>query len=215
MINLLIVDDHPAIGEGTKFILEQEADFKVDFIDPSLVTTIDFKNYQVFILDLYMPEMNGLVLSKNILAIHPEAVILIYTGFEISTHFTLMIEAGVHGFISKTATKEQLITSIRCALRDEVVIPLQLLKQLKKVESKPVGNELEDISLNTREQQILIEVAKGSTNREIAENLILSQRTVEYCLTGIFNKFGVKSRTEALNKANKYGLIPSQMIETE
>jgi two-component system, NarL family, competent response regulator ComA len=215
LINLLIVDDHPAIGEGTKLILEQEEDFKVDFIDPGLISTIDFKNYQVFILDLYMPEINGLVLAKNILATHPEAIILINTGFEISTHFTLMIEAGVHGFISKTATKEQLITSIRCALRDEVVIPLQLLKQLKKVESKPVGDELADISLNSREQQILVEVAKGGTNREIAENLILSQRTVEYCLTGIFTKFGVKSRTEALNKATKLGLIPSQLIEIE
>lgn len=217
MIHILIVDDHPAIGEGTRLLLQQEEDFKVDFADSRLeaISSIDFTKYQVFILDLYMPDINGLSLAKKIMASHPEAIILIYTGFEISAHFNLLVEAGVHGFISKTASKEQLITSIRCALRDEAVIPLQLLRQLKKVEAKPVGNELTDISLNNREQLILIEVAKGCTNREIAQNLIFSQRTVEYCLTGIFSKLGVKSRTEALNKAVKYGLIPVEVPDSQ
>lgn len=215
MINILIVDDHPAIGEGTKLLIEQEEDFKVDFVDPCLeaIFNLDYTQYQLFILDLYMPDINGLVLAKNIKSNHPEAIILIYTGFEISTHFNLLVEAGVHGFISKTASKDQLITAIRCALRDEVVIPLQLLKQLKKVEAKPIGNELNDISLNNREQLILIEVAKGNTNKEIAEDLILSQRTVEYCLTSIFNKLGVKSRTEAVNKADRLGLLPKNVLQ--
>lgn len=210
MIHILIVDDHPAIGEGTRLILDQEKDFKADYIDP-VNQSLDIKNfadYQVFILDLYMPEVTGLTLAKKILSSHPEAIIIIFTGFEISTHFNILLESGVHGFISKTASKEQFITSIRCALRGEVVLPLELLKQLKKVEAKPLGGDFSDVSLTEREQKILIEVSEGYTNREIGENLLLSQRSIEYSLTGIFSKLGVKSRTEALRKADKLGLIP-------
>ncbi|WLR54575.1 response regulator transcription factor [Mesobacillus subterraneus] len=210
MIHILIVDDHPAIGEGTRLILDQEEDFRADYIDPvnQDLDAKNFDNYQVFILDLYMPEVTGLTLAKKILSSHPEAIIIIFTGFEISTHFNILLESGVHGFISKTASKEQFITSIRCALRGEVVLPLELLRQLKKVETKPLGGDLSDVSLTEREQKILIEVSEGYTNREIGENLLLSQRSIEYSLTGIFSKLGVKSRTEALRKADKLGLIP-------
>lgn len=210
MIHILIVDDHPAIGEGTRLILDQEKDFKADYIDPvtQRLEEKNFTDYQVFILDLYMPEVTGLTLAKKILSSYPEAIIIIFTGFEISTHFNILLESGVHGFISKTSSKEQFITSVRCALRGEVVLPLALLKQLKKVEAKPLGEDLSDISLTEREQKILIEVAEGYSNREIGENLLLSQRSIEYSLTGIFSKLGVKSRTEALKKADHLGLLP-------
>ena len=122
----------------------------------------------------------------------PDAVILIYTGFNITAHYNLLIESGVSGFISKTATKEQLITAIRCAIREEVVIPLQLLKQLKRVDTSPTTKEgqhdLGAISLSIKEQQILEGVEKGLTNKAIAINLSMSQRTIEYNLTKIFLK---------------------------
>ncbi len=88
-----------------------------------------------------MPKLNGIELTKLILQKDPDAVVLIYTGFDIVAHYNLLIESGVSGFISKTATKEQLITAIRCALREEVVIPLQLLKQLKRIDASPSSSE--------------------------------------------------------------------------
>ncbi|MFB6467471.1 response regulator [Cytobacillus sp. Hz8] len=218
MIHVLIVDDHPAVGEGTRAIIEQESDMKADVITDSeqVIHTIQNKSYEVYLIDLYMPKLNGLGLTKLILQHDPDATILIYTGFDIVTHYNLLIDAGIAGFISKTATREQLVTAIRCALRDEAVIPLQLLKQLRRVETGPTTNEglqnLGDITLSSKEQQILDGIAKGLTNKAIAINLSMSQRTIEYNLTKIFSKLGVSSRTEALMKAKEFGLLSRQTV---
>ena len=103
-----------------------------------------------------------------------------------------MIEAGVAGFISKATTQEQLITSIRCALRDEVVISIQLLRQLRRINATSLDTKGQensvDILLTDKEQQILDGVSRGLTNKVIAINLSMSQRTVEHHLTKIFSK---------------------------
>jgi two-component system competent response regulator ComA len=219
MIKVLIVDDHPAVGEGTKAIIEQEEDIQAEVILDSvnILEVINKDQYDVYLLDLYMPKLNGIELSKVILQNDPDATILIYTGFNIAEHYNLLIEAGVSGFISKTETKEQLITAIRCALREEAVIPLQLLKQLRRVDTAPMTKDglqnLGVISLSSKEQQILMEVSKGFTNKAIAINLSMSQRTIEHYLTKVFSKLGVGSRTEALMKAKEFGLLPQLTIK--
>jgi two-component system competent response regulator ComA len=213
VINILIVDDHPSVGEGTKTIVEQEDDMKATVIIDSekALEVLHEDKYDVYLIDLYMPKLNGIELTKAIKQFDPDAIILIYTGFDIPTHYNLLIDSGVSGFISKTGTKEQLVTSIRCALREEVVIPLALLKQLKRVDTAPSTKEgfqsLGDISLSMKEQQILEGISKGLTNKAIAIELSMSQRTIEYNLTKIFSKLGVSSRTEALMKAKEFGLF--------
>ncbi len=215
MVRILIVDDHPAVGTGTKTMLEQEPDMQVDVISDSLEAEayIEEKDYNVMLLDLYMPGLNGIELTKKIKTTYPDMKVLIYTGFDINTHFNLLVESNITGFVSKTATKDQLVTAIRCALREEVVIPLHLFKQLRRAEAHANHDRCEGneealaISLNEKEQQILNEVSKGLTNRHIAQNLHMSQRSVEYTLTGVFNKLEVRSRTEALIKAKEFGLI--------
>ncbi|WP_315970113.1 response regulator transcription factor [Bacillus tuaregi] len=221
LINILIVDDHPAVGEGTRAIIESEYDMTADVLTESDKITGVLKNgkYEVYLIDLYMPRINGIELTKVILQYDPEAVILIYTGFDLISHYNLLIEAGVSGFISKTATKEQLITAIKCSLREEAVIPLQLLKQLRRVDTRPLTYEeqrnLGDIILSSKEQEILDRVSKGLTNKAIAIELSMSQRTVEYNLTKIFSKLGVGSRTEALIKAREFGLLSKNSVNHE
>jgi len=218
MINVLIVDDHPAVGEGTRAIIEQEEDMKANIITDidKALDIIKEDKYEIYLVDLYMPKVNGIELTKMILQVDPDATILIYTGFDLVSHYNLLIEAGVTGFISKTASPEQLITAIRCALREEAVIPLQLLKQLRRVDTSPITNDglqnLGAISLTTKEQEILEGVSKGLTNKAIAIKLSMSQRTIEYNLTKIFSKLGVSSRTEALMKAKEFGLISQLTI---
>lgn len=219
MIKVLVVDDHPSLGEGTKAIIEQQDDMKADVMTESekVIDRLTEKKYDVYVVDLFMPKLNGTELAKTILRVNPDAIILIYTGYDIMTYYNMMMAAGVSGFISKTATAEQLITAIRCALREEVVIPLQLLKQLRRVETRPSTDEvqesLSDIILSEREQQILEQVAAGLTNAAIALNLNMSQRTIELSLTKVFTKLGVGSRTEAYIKAQEYGLLSVGKIE--
>ncbi|WP_226583528.1 response regulator transcription factor [Halobacillus litoralis] len=212
-MNILIVDDHPAVGAGTKSMLEQEEDMKVDVIHENgcVESLLEKKDYDILLLDLYMPGINGIELAKSVRKTHPDIKLLIYTGFDLNTHFNMLVEADINGFVSKTATSEQLVTAIRSALRDEVVIPLHLFKQLRRSEAS-VSETSESaaakgLSLNEKEQSILKEVASGFTNREIAQTLHMSQRSVEYTLTGIFNKLNVRSRTEALFKAQEFGLV--------
>lgn len=221
MIKVLIIDDHPAVGEGTKAIIEAEPGMEAEVITDTdnILDKLKVEKYQVYLVDLYMPKLNGIEITKVILQFDADATVIIYTGFDLVAHYNLLIEAGVTGFISKTASREQLITSIKCALREEAVIPLQLLKQLRRVEAGPSTNEgqqkLGDISLSSKEQQILEEISKGYTNKAVAINLSMSQRTIEYHLTKIFVKLGVGSRTEALIKAKEFGLISPQIVNNE
>lgn len=219
MIHVLVVDDHPTVGAGTKFTIEQVADMKADIIldSEAVIETIRTQHYDVYLIDLFMPKLNGVELTKTILKINPEAVVLIYTGYDIVTHYNYIMDAGASGFLSKTARSEQLITAIRCAVRGEVVVPLYLLKQLRRMKTGGSTHEgrkgLGEVSLTKREQQILQYVGDGEKNITIAQSLNLSQRTIELNLTKIFTKLNVSSRTEAYKKAWEYGMLPAEDSE--
>ncbi|MDF2963787.1 MAG: two component transcriptional regulator, LuxR family protein [Paenibacillus sp.] len=210
MLNILIVDDHPSVMEGTKAMLEKDSSLHAVLSHNPLdvVEMIKNQTFDVLLFDLHMPGMNGIELTKAVLSEDPDAVILIYTGVDISPHFNKLMEAGVSGFLSKTATQEQLITAIRCAGRREAVIPFQLLKELRKDSYKlSDAEEADDIAFSTKDRVLLKELAKGKSNREMAEKLIMSQRSLEYGLTRLFQKLKVRSRIEAVSKAKQVGIL--------
>ena len=213
MINVLIIDDHPTLRIGTKAILDSEEDMKGSILIniDEILEAVREKKYDLYLVDLYMPEINGFELTKIILKLDPSAKILIYTGFDLITHFNMLIEIGVSGIISKLSSSEQLTTSIRCAMRDEAVIPIELLKQLRRANNiYPLTNDNQDIGiveLSDREEAIVRCVENGLTNKQISEQLFLSQRTIEYNLTNIFKKLNVSSRAEVIQVVKKLGLL--------
>lgn len=219
MIRILLVDDHPSVGEGTKTMLEQDPETEVTvLVSPvEALEVLKYETFDVCLFDLNMPVFSGIELTKRILSIYPDTKILIYTGYEISSHFNLLVESGACGFISKTSTREQLHNAIRCALREESVIPVGLLKQLRRTEvrlSQLKSDKVhDDVSINEKEQEILQEVALGKSNKDIAGRLFISQRTVEYNLTRIFQKLKVSSRSEAIVEASRLGLVHIQEFE--
>lgn len=211
MIRILLVDDHPSVGEGTKTMIEQDTEMKVTVALSALeaLDKVHSEPYDIILCDLNMPGISGLELTKRLIQNDPERKVIIYSGYEIGTHFNLLVESGVSGFISKTASREQLHNSIRCALRGEAVIPISMLKQLRRNEVAISRSELsiEDVSINEKEMTILHEVASGVSNKELASMLHVSQRNVEYQLTKIFEKLNVRSRSEAIREAKRLGLI--------
>ncbi|AZS13544.1 response regulator transcription factor [Paenibacillus lutimineralis] len=215
MVRILLVDDHPSVGEGTKNMIEQDPDMQVTVFMSAIeaLGLVEQESFDVMLFDLNMPIISGIELTKRIMKVRPESRILIYTGYEISPNFNILVESGVSGVVSKTATREQLLNSIRCVLRDEAVIPVSLLRQLRRREIRlNQGREeksMEEVSINEREQEILQEVSSGSSNKDIASRLLMSQRTVEYNLTRIFEKLNVRSRSEAIVEARRLGLIHS------
>ncbi|BBW98357.1 response regulator transcription factor [Geobacillus sp. FSL W8-0032] len=211
MIHILVVDDHRLVGEGTKNMLESEQDFQVELVTSGTEAEqmMEQQTYDVYLLDWRMPDMNGIELSKRILQKQPNAKIVIYTGYDVAPFLNYLIESGITGFVSKTATSEQLITAIRCALRDEAVIPVHLLRQLHLCEVKAKMEENEEhVALSQFEQEILFEVANGLSNKDIAKKHYISQRSVERHLSRIFTKLHVSSRVEAVEKAKQLGFIP-------
>lgn len=216
MVNILIVDDHLSIIEGTKMLLEQEPDFNITVESSSLnaMNIIKLNHYDVLLLDLYMPHLNGLELAKQALSFNPDLIILIYTGFDIKPHFNLLVEAGVAGFLSKTSSRDDLVTGIRCALKRQVVLPLSLVRELRRPgiiadSSSPT----QKVALTTIEEQILSELSKGKSTRDMAAALAMSQRSLEYNLTTLYQKFGVRTRVDTIAKAKQLGLIPEEELK--
>ncbi|RXT02348.1 response regulator transcription factor [Ammoniphilus sp. CFH 90114] len=212
-MEILLVDDHRSVVEGTKLLIECEPDMNVTietdvYYVPDLVR---LQKFDVMLFDLYMPNVNGADLTRKVLEYCPEAIILIYSGFEIAPHFNLLMESGVSGFISKTSTREQLVQAIRCAARKEAIIPMQLLKQLRRQEIVVQGDKDHDETTITQdEDRLLRELAKGKSNKEISKTLMISQRSLEYSLTGLFQKLHVSSRVEVIKKAKSLGILPAE-----
>lgn len=212
-MEILLVDDHRSVVEGTKLLLESEPNMKVTietdvYLVPDLVR---LNHFDVILFDLYMPNINGADLARKVLEYVPEAVILIYSGFEIAPHFNLLMESGISGFVSKTSTREQLIQAVRCAARKEAIIPMQLLKQLRRREIVVDGQKAnEKTTISQKEDMLLRELAKGHSNKEISKTLLISQRSLEYSLTELFQKLNVNSRVEAIKKAKNLGILPTE-----
>lgn len=212
-MEILLVDDHRSVVEGTKMLIEAEPDMNVTietdvYVVPDLVRQ---KKFDVMLLDLYMPNMNGADLTRKIIAYVPDAVILIYSGFEIAPNFNLLIESGASGFVAKTSTREQLIQALRCAARKEAVIPMQLLRQLRRHEIVVQGElNHEKTTITQEEDRLLRELARGRSNKEISRTLMISQRSLEYSLTELFQKLHTSSRVEAIKKAKQLGILPAE-----
>ncbi|MEH7335968.1 response regulator transcription factor [Neobacillus drentensis] len=212
-MEILLVDDHRSVVEGTKMLIEAEPDMNVTIeTDVYLVSDlVRLKNFDVILFDLYMPNINGADLAQKVLADAPDAIILIYSGFDIAPHFNLLMDSGVSGFISKTSTREQLVQAIRSAARKEAIIPMQLLKQLRRQEIVVQGeNTNEKTTIGKKEEKLLRELAKGHSNKEISKTLLISQRSLEYSLTELFQKLNVNSRVEAIKKAKILGILPAE-----
>ena len=210
MITILVVDDHSIVGEGTKTLLESEPDFRVDFFGSSTeaINIIREKKHDVYLLDLDMPELSGIALTKEILTRNLDAKVLIYTGHDLLSHFNYLVQEGVSGFVSKSSSTQQLIRTIRGVIDGQAVIPLELLYELRRTQNNKCTEIGREINLTEKEEEILMKVAEGLSNEKIAEDIFMSRRTVERHLTNIFKKLNVSSRVEVIAKARLLGLIP-------
>ncbi|WP_245247297.1 MULTISPECIES: response regulator transcription factor [unclassified Paenibacillus] len=210
---ILLIDDHVVIMEGIRAMLEQEQDIKLSYAVSGIqaLEQLQHQMFDLLLLEFDLPGLNGVDLIQEILHIVPNAMILIYSDYDIEPHYNQLIEAGISGYVPKRAVKESLVRAIRCAFNGETVIPTHLFKALRSenTENGTVRGST-TVPINERELTILKNLAKGNTNKEIAEVLFISQRTLEYSLTQLFHKLNVKSRKEAVAKSKQLGLLISQ-----
>ncbi|WP_427110477.1 response regulator [Lysinibacillus xylanilyticus] len=207
MIDILIVDDHPVVLDGTKTLLQDLPNVQIDTEQDSaaVLSRIDAQAFQLFLIDINMKPINGIQLSEMIKKKQPEALILLYTGYELSDYYELLIEKKVDGLLSKLATKQQVIQTIEAALRGEILLAVDFLDFVQQRTN--LQNVQQEILISDKEQEILQLVAQGCTNKAIASAIGVTQRTVENYLSKLFVKLNVESRAEAVIVAKEKAWI--------
>jgi len=163
----------------------------------------------VIIMDISMPKLNGIEATRQIKAFQPLATILMLTAYDYDQYVSALLEAGAAGYLLKDVSASQLIDGIRAVHRGESVLhPVIARKVLERFKHSEGYVQEGALSLLTqREMDVLTKAAKGLSNKDIAQELFLSVHTVESHLQGIFNKFGVGSRIEAVIQALKKGWL--------
>lgn len=214
-IRVLLADDHTILREGVKGLLEKAEDMEVvgEAADGSeAVAKAQHLSPDVMLMDITMPGMNGLEATRQIKALKPEIKVLILTMHESNQYISQFLRSGASGYVLKDTAASELVGAIRAVYEGNAFlypsIARKLLEEyLQKVES---GEESESFDgLTEREQEILKMVAEGRTNKEIADTLSLSIRTVQAHRANLMGKLHMHDRTELVRYAIRKGLIPA------
>ena len=205
MISVLIVDDHPIVLNGTKALFQHSDDFYIQTEDKAEQVHIRMQqeHFHVFLVDINMLNKNGIELSIEIKEKQKDALIILYTGDDIKYYYPLILEKKVDGILSKTASIEKVIHTIRSVVQGDLVIHSDFIDYV----NKKMMDRYDGLKLTTKEIQLMNLLMDGYTNKMIAENLGVTQRTVERYLSQLFNILGVSSRTEAIEMVAKQRLL--------
>ena len=208
-IRILIVDDHTVVRDGLMALLSAESGMEVVGAagdGAEAVTLYGQLNPDVVLLDLVMPRMDGVQATLEIRRKNPEARILVLTSFAEDHQVFSAIKAGAMGYLMKDTSSEILIQAIRDTYENKSALQPEIARKLMRDiqnQSEPGSGEN---ALTEREKEILQEVAQGKTNQEIADKLVLSERTVRTHITNILAKLRLSNRTQAALYALREGI---------
>jgi len=212
-IEILVVDDHPIVRMGLRALLEAQPDMKVvgEAVDGHTALAMALETQpSVVVMDITMGAMNGLTVTKEITSRLPQTKVLVLTIHDEEEYLRRALEAGATGYVLKQAAYTELSVAIRAVDRGEVFVYPSLTRVLLG-ETDPAagaGGQQPDVEpLSDREQQILRLVALGHTSQEIADQLLLSVKTIETYRARVMEKLHLKSRSALVRYALKRGLL--------
>ncbi|MDA8132004.1 MAG: response regulator transcription factor [Elusimicrobia bacterium] len=211
-VTVLIADDQTLFREGIKDLLEDEKGIEVvgeASTGPEAVAMAKKIKPDVILMDIKLPQMDGVSATRVIRKECPSTNVLILSSYEDEAHITEAIQAGANGYLSKMLPASELVHALKTFTSEGVMIPQpimgKLIQGLRQMGSP--GYDSAPDSLTATEIKVMALLGKGKSNKEIAAELNCSVKTVKNHLNSIFQKLGVNNRTEAVVKAIEKGLI--------
>jgi len=214
-IRILLVDDQTMFREGLRTLLTVQADFEIvgeASNGEEAVSQAAKLHPQIVLMDLRMPVLDGAAATQRLRQAHPECRVIILTTFDDDEYVFDGLRAGAVGYLLKDAPSEKLYEAIRAAARGESFLqPSVAAKVLAEFTRLVAMNPSQPAALpdplSEREMEVLRLLARGASNREIAQALVIAEGTVKNHVTGILNKLGVSDRTQAALKARELNLV--------
>ncbi|HWO75114.1 MAG TPA: response regulator transcription factor [Bacillus sp. (in: firmicutes)] len=209
MIKLMLVDDHAILRDGLRNLLEVEDDIKVvgeAVSGEDALSKINNCKPDVVLMDINMPNMNGVEVTGLLKKQYPETKVLILTMHSHDEYFMSAIREGADGYLLKDAPFDQVINAIRTVAKGESVIHPSMTKKLLNFHQQKWQKD--STVLTEREKEVLQCLVEGLSNKEIAEKLYISDKTVKIHVSKIFKKLNVKSRSQVVIYAVQHQLVP-------
>ena len=209
-IGILIVDDHAIVREGQRALIDTEPGMAVVGEATEgfeAVEMADTLQPDVILLDLHMPRKDGIEAIEEIKAENPEARILVLTSFTEDEKVYASIKAGAMGYLMKDSTPQDILTAIRQVYRGEMSMQPSIANKLMHELQRSSNLSPTEEPLTGRELVILKLVAQGLPNQEIAEKLVISERTVRTHVSNILGKLHLANRTQAALYALRKGMV--------
>jgi DNA-binding NarL/FixJ family response regulator len=204
-IRVVVADDHPIVRQGVVALLENESDIEVvaDVADGrAALSAVLAEDPDVVLMDLRMPEMDGVEATKAVRERRPEVAVLVLTTYDTDEAIVRAVEAGAAGYMLKDSPTEDLVDAVRRAAAGETVLAPPITKRL--VERM---HRVSPDALTSREIDVLREVANGNTNDEISKSLHISEATVKTHLIHIYELLAVSDRAAAVSRAYERGVV--------
>ncbi|PTF16963.1 DNA-binding response regulator, partial [Staphylococcus devriesei] len=197
MAKVILIDDHHIVRQGLEFLISTVDELEVQASFANGETFIKYLEENsapdIILLDLVMPEMNGIEVTEYIKKHYPEIKVLVLTSYVDDEHVISAINKGADGYEMKDVEPQKLITTILDVLNNKQVIHPEAQSVMDTMSQKPHYNH----KLSKRELDVLSEMVKGKTNKEIANTLYVSEKTIKTHVSHIFNKLEVTDRTQA------------------
>jgi DNA-binding NarL/FixJ family response regulator len=203
-IRLLVVDDHPVVRDGLIAMLATQPDMVLSGEAGTGAQALELAaalQPDVILLDLEMPGMDGVEVLRHLPGVAPDARAVVLTAYDTDERIVSAVQAGARGYLLKGAPREEIFRAIRIVHGGGSLLqPIVASKLLRQVSE---GIE----PLTPRELEVLALLARGATNREIATDLVITERTAKFHVSSILGKLGADNRTEAVALAAQRGLI--------
>jgi NarL family two-component system response regulator LiaR len=210
-VRIVVADDHPVVREGLVAMLQTQADFEIvgeAASGPEALALVDGRTPDVLMLDLELPGLDGVGVLRHLREASSPTRAIVFTVFDTDERIIAAVEAGAAGYLLKGVPRAEIFNAIRVVHAGgsllQPVVASTVLRHVAKRAQRPAP---QTASLTPRELSVLQLLARGKTNKDIASELSVSERTVKFHVSAIFAKLGASNRTDAVTRAAHDGLV--------